>query len=725
MCADITKAEKVVNPRIVHAAKRLRAGLPVAKRNAAIDAIAKRYGVEHFGDLPASKLDAVLADFHVELPLHLATIGPVLPLIANTKRPAIKEWQKEATRDPAKLREFARQFPDCNWGITANVVDIDAAVKPGNTQSGLATFNPLVIDNGEPDTLAAKTPSGGLHFYVADDLPNGSNTLGIGIDSRAAGKGYVVAPGSYVEKSEVERVGVSGFYEWSNQKPVKSVPWLKAAPGHKPSPDRGDALKQQPPRIEPETLARCLTGLDPARFREQEAWFRLMCSCHDATSGQGLHEFRDWSLSDSGYTGKNDDIEHRWSSLNVHAKGDLAMESPGGLIDCLQKAGRNDLAALCVSDFNDVDEAAEIIEFEKLRAAKSAKRRNRLVGRSFTELESLADPTWIVRDMVPDNGLIVLYGKPKRGKSFIALDLSLCVASGAPFHGEEVGRTGRVLYIAAEGGAAAVRNRVKAWLKANNVDPKKLAGNWFLVDTGIALNDPKSVKEFLAANPGKFAMVIIDTLARNTRGDESSAKDMSEAIKGCDAIKEATGATVVLVHHEGWSQKRIRGSSVLQGAPDAIIRVARDSGDMTTMVAEDMRESASGKSLVFTLGEDGVMHMVSSEAAARSRATDRVLGILCELYDASEHKPVPLAKWRDLAKAAGVIDDGSTGRSQWKRTLDTLMERKRIKKGKGDCYSPVVRRDDLIDDYDEHAAAVSDFADDDADDADDAGFTVH
>lgn len=197
---------------------------------------------------------------------------------------------------------------------------------------------------------------------------------------------------------------------------------------------------------------------------------------------------------------------------------------------------------------------------------------------------------------------------------------------------------------------------------------------------------------------------------------------MSAAIKGCDTIKEATEATVMLVHHEGWSAARIRGSSVLQGAPDAIIRVARDKNGFTTMVAEDMRESASGKSLVFTLGDDGVMHKVASGDAARNRITDRVLGVLCSLYDDNQQSPVPLAKWRDMVKAAGIVSYERKGRMQWARLLDKLTEQKRIRKHKGDHYSPLVRRDDLIDDFDENAEAWRDFADD-APDGDAA--TVH
>lgn len=333
-------------------------------------------------------------------------------------------------------------------------------------------------------------------------------------------------------------------------------------------------------------------------------------------------------------------------------------------------------------------------------------RRNRLKGRTLKELMDVPEPKWVVVAMVPDDGLTVCYGKPKRGKSFWALELSLCVASGEPFFGEPVGRTGRVLYVAAEGGAGAVRNRVRAWMKARGVAIDKIADTWELVDTGIALNAPESVKAFLDVNPGKFAMVILDTLARNTRGDENSAKDMSAAIKGCDKIKESTEATILLVHHEGWSAARIRGSSVLQGAPDAVVRVARDKAGYTTVIAEDMRESASGKTQVLTLGTDGVLHIVAAEEVRKRNTGDRLLDILADLQDDAGDEPVAVKVWRDAAKAAGLIDGTATGRSKWGRALDAFVLAKKIKKHRGDRYSLTVSRDDLVDD------APTDFDDD-------------
>lgn len=66
-----------------------------------------------------------------------------------------------------------------------------------------------------------------------------------------------------------------------------------------------------------------------------------------------------------------------------------------------------------------------------------------------TPLFGLDDPPprqWRIEDLVPDNHLTMLIGDGGTGKSFLALHLALCVASGRPFLGRDV-RRGRVLYL--------------------------------------------------------------------------------------------------------------------------------------------------------------------------------------------------------------------------------------------------------------------------------------
>jgi hypothetical protein len=64
---------------------------------------------------------------------------------------------------------------------------------------------------------------------------------------------------------------------------------------------------------------------------------------------------------------------------------------------------------------------------------------------------------------VPEDGLVVLYGEPRAGKSFLALDWGLSVATGVAWLGHQV-KQGEVVYIYAEG-VRGLRRRAEAWLQ--------------------------------------------------------------------------------------------------------------------------------------------------------------------------------------------------------------------------------------------------------------------
>jgi RecA-family ATPase len=73
------------------------------------------------------------------------------------------------------------------------------------------------------------------------------------------------------------------------------------------------------------------------------------------------------------------------------------------------------------------------------------------------------------------------------------------------------------------------------------------------------------------------ALIIIDTLARTFgTGDENKQADMNAYVTAADRLREATGANVMIVHHSGVHEdKRERGSNVLRGAADTVIKVSR------------------------------------------------------------------------------------------------------------------------------------------------------
>lgn len=133
------------------------------------------------------------------------------PLQPRNKVPILGQWQDRATADESSIRLWSQLHKDCNWGIAtgedSGIVVVDVDPKNG----GDISWNRLLAQHGQVDTVSVKTGSGGMHFYflypLNHTIGNSSGKLGKGIDIRG-NNGQVVAPGSIHPNGE--------RYEWIN-----------------------------------------------------------------------------------------------------------------------------------------------------------------------------------------------------------------------------------------------------------------------------------------------------------------------------------------------------------------------------------------------------------------------------------------------------------------------------------------------------------------------------
>jgi hypothetical protein len=307
-------------------------------------------------------------------------------------------------------------------------------------------------------------------------------------------------------------------------------------------------------------------------------------------------------------------------------------------------------------------------------------KRHRLKGRTLRELADLADPEFILPGYMPE-GLTVIYSLPKRGKTFWVIELSLCFAAGEPFHGIELPKSGRVLYIAGEGGAAALRNRAMRVIAKRSFDLDSINDKWILIDTAIDLNSQASCDELLEQNPGHFDLVVIDTLARNMSGDENSTQEMNTAVRACDYIRRKVKArAVALLHHEGWSKVRPRGAIALFGALDCLIHLTRDDG-VTAVTVEDARDFAVPEASLYYILQDGTLEPTDPEPVGvaalvvRESAMHAILTGLCPTGAA-----IPLDQWQAAIESAGHVKGSKKVRwQQFDRAKKRLLSAGLIK----------------------------------------------
>jgi hypothetical protein len=179
---------------------------------------------------------------------------------------------------------------------------------------------------------------------------------------------------------------------------------------------------------------------------------------------------------------------------------------------------------------------------------------------------------------------VALYAPPASFKSFIALDIAECIATGRAFLGNQITRQGAVLYIAGEG-HGGIGSRIKA-LKTHHKTPvgapvyflrrqvNLRSSKTDLQDLVNAIDDLKAIHEI------NFELIIIDTLARAFGGgNENASEDMGAFITAAGAIQGRYECGLLVVHHAGKdATKGLRGHSSLLGAVDTELEIIRIEG---------------------------------------------------------------------------------------------------------------------------------------------------
>lgn len=319
---------------------------------------------------------------------------------------------------------------------------------------------------------------------------------------------------------------------------------------------------------------------------------------------------------------------------------------------------------------------------------------------TLKQLKAMPPIEWLVKDLLTRHGFSVMYGQPGCGKTFLALDIALCVASGRKFHGMDTIK-GNVLYIVGEG-IGGIGKRVEAWSNHNQVHEDNVS--IFVLPTAVNFSKAEEIEKLLATiqkledEHGKFSLVVVDTVARSMLGaDENSATDMGKFVKSCDTVKEHCGCALLAIHHSGKdSSKGMRGSSALMGAVDTSIRVKK-SGEQITLNMDKQKDAEPVEDLYFLMKTTATgtfstetsvyLEKLSDAMSEDARTTDlntRQLKAMDCMRDSATGNAIDVYMAKDsffywLQHEGGIPgeDDKAKGarRQVWKRALDALVER--------------------------------------------------
>ena len=516
-------------------------------------------------------------------------------------------WRRKATR--AIIDQQWQRWPDAMPGL--NLGESGLLVVDADGTAGISAWEAIAAEYGGCDAPTVDTPGNGRHYYFRQ--PDGmalGNARGAlpkkdvcPVDIRGAG-GYVIAPGAERE---------DGIYEPGDGDPLAILdapimpPWLV------------DLLTKQPEKEAPKLS----TPITPSVNAEHpRLWAYVEQTFKDEIRG----------LATCGKGGRNNQLNTagfslfqlaaaKWSGISaseVEAALFQAAEDCGLVADdgatsvrkTIRSARRGGMASprpLPEHIAEEIEQDARAFELGSRSAAAIVRQPDGALidqdtGEVLVSRGTLVDlsgpikhvpPDEIVRDTIPARGVGFMGGQSGAYKTFTALDMLFCIATGEPFAGRAIERRGGGLYVAAEG-QGTIRDRIIA-RRTRLPYPEADIPILMLANFGQIISNADyaafevEIRRAQATFWERFGfgigVVVIDTVAAAGMIPEDKENDpaaWSRIFNFLGPISEAINAPIVLIHHYGKSAEAgLRGSSNARAGADFVLALTCDRDEQT------------------------------------------------------------------------------------------------------------------------------------------------
>jgi hypothetical protein len=256
---------------------------------------------------------------------------------------------------------------------------------------------------------------------------------------------------------------------------------------------------------------------------------------------------------------------------------------------------------------------------------------------------------WVADGVIPE-GLTMITGGPKCGKSWTALNLAAAVSSGGIFMGCVAVEQRKVLYLALEDNERRIKDRYAT-------QGGEVSDNLLICTPASWRGGVAALRAFLKESP--VGLVIIDTLFKFNPIDDTNA--YSETYKPIAALQEISAGLnipVILIHHtrkgshnnagEGWAEESM-GSQGIVGAVDTTIFLQKKeggNGGLLRVRGRDIEE----KCYSVTFDRDVCSWIISGEADLIQRGDPAAQAEVLELLKKAGEKGM---RTKDVADALG------------------------------------------------------------------------
>ena len=297
------------------------------------------------------------------------------------------------------------------------------------------------------------------------------------------------------------------------------------------------------------------------------------------------------------------------------------------------------------------------------------KRFNTIDGETLMTMP-LKPINFIIENLLSE-GLHILAGSPKVGKSWLALWLSVAVAKGEEVWGNKV-KEGTTLYLCFEDSQIRIQNRLfditdEATDKVNFCTENAMLGGEL----------EERIINFIKDYPDTV-LVIIDTLQmiRNTSKDNNYASDYSD-LTILRNLADKYGIAILLIHHlrkeyDKDPFNRISGTTGIQGAVDSSFILVEETRGSKVATLSCVGRDIDYREIKLERDEDNIWQVVTDSFINKDVLLDDIVILLSEFMEDKEyHKSSPTKLAEELSKNR---DDKISPKTLSKKILQNTRE---------------------------------------------------
>ena len=482
----------------------------------------------------------------------------IIPIVPGAKTPMLKDWRNSKLDTIEKVDAWFAQHPETNLAFEPE--DMGYAIIDGDTYHENCNIDVLHL----PETYEVSTPRGGTHYYFVGSAPTTvgdenkpEKGLGPHIDTRGRGS-YALLPPSIVDGKR---------YEIRANRSIVALPVEIEARLQARDHQSSDVAELDLPGNVARGIVRlrdCVRGERLAKIghRGHDTCYEIACEL-----------VRDLGLSP--YTALELMLEHWYPHCTPNDDPDFVRER----VLSAARNGQNEPGAYAVEPpevaFAGANLPAPTQGAPPLRWFMNAK-----------EQAELPEPSWLIKDVLPERKIVILVAPKGQFKTFMALEMCMAIAAGQETFDTMPTSSGLVFYGDHESTHEIAKLHRPAWQIVHGLEPNAETGFYLsregphkAIDGEMdSFADECAVISKRENRPVK--LIVFDTYSATMLGlDENDPNDANGFVRYCRSLIQQFGCTVLALAHTGKERERgARGTSALPAGVDTVLEVAREEG---------------------------------------------------------------------------------------------------------------------------------------------------